>query len=206
MKKFMGTLFLFFSGVYASDSTYTLLVSTWPSHAELYVGERPSNFETEAPFTTPAKLQLPLDSTTVRITLFKPDHVDTTIDIQVKSPRDSYVMLMLQPELDASVIEQQQRLLSKRNRNLWGKRIAWGSSIPLAISGIFAIIAEYQFNAAENYAKRIDNSTIRSGDNFDQMVQKYTDKKKSGKDFRNYAFASLCVGSTLLLTGLILSF
>jgi hypothetical protein len=208
--KYLFCLLFFIStiveGSPAVDSTYTLLISTWPSHAEIYVGERPSDFVNPAPSTTPLKLKLPLDSTLVRITLYKPDYADTTLDVQVKSPRDSYLMFMLQPETDASILEKQQEILDARNRHQWGRKIIWGSTLPFALSGIFALIAQHQFNDAETYADRIENSTIKTGNHFDELVENHTDKKKLGKDFRTYALTSLCIGSAFLVTGLILSF
>ena len=86
MTRILAALVLLASSLYAAeDSTRTLTVSTWPSHADLYLGGRPSSFTKDADFETPARIDVPADSSTLRVTLFKPDYTDTTIDIHLKN-------------------------------------------------------------------------------------------------------------------------
>ena len=74
------------------------------------------------------------------------------------------------------------------------------------VSGILAFFADREFNEAENYGDRIQNSAIRSGDNFDKLVDREASHRKSGKDLRKYAAVSLGAGALLLVTGVVLSF
>ncbi len=190
----------------AEDSSRTLTVSTWPSHADLYLGRRPSSFTEVADFETPARIEVPADSSTLRITLFKPDYTDTTLDIHLKNQGDNYITLMLQPETDLMELDKQQSILSKREKFSAGKKFFIASAVPFMVSGILAFFADREFNEAENYGDRIQNSAIRSGDNFDKLVDREASHRKSGKDLRKYAAVSLGTGALLLVTGVVLSF
>ena len=190
----------------AEDSSRTLTVSTWPSHADLYLGGRPSSFTEGADFETPARIEVPADSSTLRITLFKPDYTDTTLDIHLKNQGDNYITLMLQPETDLMELDKQQSILNKREKFSAGKKFLIASAVPFMVSGILAFFADREFNEAENYGDRIQNSAIRSGDNFDKLVDREASHRKSGKDLRKYAAVSLGAGALLLVTGVVLSF
>lgn len=206
MKLFLCFFILSVSNLFAEefqDSTFNLHVSSFPTHAELYIGERPSSFEIPGSLKTPVTLQIPSDSLWIRLTLFKTEFSDTTLDVSFKQKKgNQYLMIMLSPETNPFLLEKQQDILKKRNQREWGKNLIRTSSIPLIVSGIFAGFSAYYFNQTEQKAKRINNTWIRESSSFEKLVQNHRDDQKKGKSFRNASAVSLGISALLFSTGL----
>ncbi|MBP5247308.1 MAG: hypothetical protein J6Z31_05550 [Fibrobacter sp.] len=200
MKKGIFWILTFYIGIFANDSTgisKTLRISTWPADAEIYVGERPKSFIEESEMKSPDSLKLSMEDSVVRITLFKPGYTDTTIDIHLKAPTKNFVWIELVEETDLDRLEWQEAILGKREGKKIGKIFFGTGFIPLALSGIFAGIAEYKFQNAEDTKEKIEKSLIREGDHYQKLQDDFKDSRQSGKNFRRASFISL--GASALL-------
>ncbi|MDR1759573.1 MAG: hypothetical protein LBR60_03495 [Fibrobacter sp.] len=200
MKKMLFICAVWVSTVFGNDtdSTFRLHLSSFPSHAEVFLGERPASFARQSTLQTPVTLEIPRDSLLFRLTLFKMEFADTTLDVKFKRREgDQYLMIMLSPETSESKLERQQKILDQRRHREWGKNLTKVSAVPLLASLVFAGFSAYHFDQAEQKAKQINRTWIRENNSFNQLTNEFHGEKKKGKDFRNYAAVSL--GLSLLL-------
>ncbi len=188
-----------------SDSTRTLRISTWPSGAELYIGNRPASFARKAPFRSPHELRLESADTVVRATLFKPGYSDTTLDIHVADFPHSFAWIALE-EADLYKIELQEQILDRRKNRQVGKILFASSLVPLALAGTFAAIAESRFQDAEKARKKIENSVIREGKAYRSFERTFSNAKESGKNYRTAAIVSLGFSALFLVSAVIFYF
>lgn len=202
MKKWILGLLLLCLEIEAAESTAdslekTLRISTWPAGAEIYVGNRPNSFIEESSLKSPDSLNLAVQDSMVRVTFFKPGFTDTTIDIHLKDPVKNYVWIELVEETDLDRLEWQEAILGKRENKRIGKILFGSGFLPLALSGIFAGIAEYKFQNADDTRVKIEKSLIREGAHYQKLQDDFKDTRQSGKNFRTASFISL--GASALL-------
>lgn len=190
----------------AADESRSLRLSTWPSHAEIYVGSRPESFAKKSSMTTPEEIPLSEGDTSLRVTFFKPGYSDTTIDIKISLPGKNFLWVELSEESDLDRLDWQNEILEERERKRWGKRFFFSGILPFALSGAFAGIAEWNFQSAENDKRFLEKSLIRSGDNFQSRKEDFHDKRERGEHFRTAAFVSLGIGALLWASAAIFTF
>jgi len=210
IKWILGILFLCVQ-IHAADSTSnrlikTLRISTWPAGAEIYMGNRPKSFIEESKLKSPDSLNLAVEDSILRITLFKPGFTDTTIDIHLKDPAKNYVWIELVEETDLDRLEWQEAILGKRENKHIGKILFRTGFIPLALSGIFAGIAEYKFQSADDKREEIEKSLIREGAHYQKLQDDFKDTRQSGKNFRTATFISLGASALLFAAAAIFYF
>lgn len=211
MRILLISLLIAFSspGIFAADSTVaspsipvtpsakTLRISTWPAGAEVYIGKRPSNFIEASERFSPDSLSLAAEDSVVRVTFFKPGYVDTTLDIHLQAPKKNYVWIELVEETDLDRLEWQEAILHKRENKQIGKILFYSGFGPLALAGVFAGIAEYNFQSADDTRQKIEKSVIREGEHYQKLQDDFDDSRQSGKNFRTAALVSL--GASALL-------
>ncbi len=205
MKKMLFIFAVWVSAVFGndSDSTFRLHLSSFPSHAEVFLGKRPASFARKSTIQTPVTLEIPKDSLLFRLTLFKMEFADTTLDVKFKHREgDQYLMIMLSPEESESKLERQQEILDQRRYREWGKNLTKVSGVPLLASFVFAGFSAYHFEQTKKKAEQINNTRIRENDSFKTLTNDFHDEKKKGKDFRNYAAVSLGISLLLFSAGI----
>jgi hypothetical protein len=184
----------------AADSTAvskSLRISTWPAGAEVYLGDRPSNFIEASERHSPDSLSLTAEDSVVRVTFFKPGYVDTTLDIHLKAPSKNFVWIELVEETDLDRLEWQETILHKRENKKIGKILFYSGFGPLALAGVFAGLAEYNFQSADDSRQKMEKSVIREGEHYQKLQDDFKDSRESGKNFRTGALVSL--GASVLL-------
>lgn len=211
MKKWILGILLLCMEIFAADSTAnhfakTLRISTWPAGAEIYVGKRPTSFLTKSEMISPDSLNLTAADSTLRVTFFKPGYADTTIDIHLKAPTKNFVWIELVEETDLDRLEWQEAILNQRENKRIGKILFGTGFIPLALSGVFAGIAEYKFQSADDTRKKIEKSLIREGDHYQKLQDEFKDTRQSGKNFRTATFISLGASALLFAAAAIFYF
>lgn len=208
MKKVFGFLCFFVSMLLASDfpdSTRTLRISSWPLGAELYLGERPASFVRKSSIKSPHNVPLGSSDSIVRVTLFKPGYSDTTLDIRVSASPQSFAWVELE-EADLDKIEIQEQILDRRKDRQIGKILFASSLLPLSLSGTFAAISSHRFRDADRTRKKIESSVIREGEEYRTFEKKFSEAKKSGKDYRTAAAVSLGFSALFLVSAVIFYF
>lgn len=206
MKRFLGLILLAASALLANDSLRTLRISTWPSDAELFIGEIPETpvrgSEFHSPFTQTVS---PTDSV-VRIKTFKPGYADTLIDIRLTNAQKNFVWIELQEESDMDRLEFQGQILGKRSQRKIGKAMFLSGLVPLALSGAMAGLAAASFHDARDARAKIENSLICEGDHYQGLEKSFDDKKRSGQNFRTASIVSLGVSAILFAVSAVLYF
>ncbi len=203
--RILGILVATLSAGDLPDSARTLRISSWPSGAELYLGDRPGSFVKKAPLGSPCEIRLGRSDTLVRATLFKPGYSDTTLDIRIADFPRSFAWIELQ-EADLDRIELQEQILDRRKNRQVGKVLFASSLVPLALAGTFAALSEAHFHDAEKARKKIENSVIREGDAYRSFERKFSDAKESGKNYRTAAAVSLGFSALFLVSAVIFYF
>ncbi len=208
MKKVFGFLCFFVATLSAgdfSDSAKTLRISSWPLGAELYLGERPGSFVRKSSIKSPYDFRLENSDSIVRVTLFKPGYSDTTLDIRVTASPQSFAWIELE-EADLDKIEIQEQILDRRKKRQIGKILFASSLLPLSLTGTFAAISALRFRDADRAREKIENSVIREGEEYRSFEKKFSDAKKSGKNYRAAAGVSLGFSALFLVSAIIFYF
>ncbi len=189
-----------------APATKTLRISTWPSDAEVYIGERPESFVQKSNRTTPQEIPVSDSDSLIRATFFKPGFADTTIDIQLSAPGKNFVWIELSEESDLDKMEWQKSILQEREKKWTGKILFFSGILPFALSGTFAGLAEWNFHKADEAKESLEHSVIQNGDHFQKWENDFHDKKESGKNFRTAAIVSLGIGALLWTFAAIFTF
>lgn len=193
--------------LFAGESaTKTLRISTWPSDAEIYIGERPESFVRQSRLVTPQEISVSDSDSLIRATFFKPGFADTTIDIRLSAPGKNFVWIELAEESDLDKMEWQKSILQEREKKWTGKILFFSGILPLALSGTFAGLAEWNFHKADEAKESLERSVIQDGERFRKWENDFHDKKESGKNFRTAAIVSLGVGALLWTFAAIFTF
>ncbi len=201
MKKLLFLCILIFCAqLFAKDSIQFHLAS-FPSHADVYIGERPSSFVSKASYETPTKILLEPHSSSIFITLFKENYRDTTIQVHIKANEnnEAFLMVMLQSETNETQLAKQSKILNKRKKKKWAKRLFW-ATVPASILSISQFfIFNYHTHQVEQYSEKIDRTLIRNHPDFKGYVKKTKHHTHHAKNFRTATLLSS--GGTLLLLG-----
>lgn len=207
MIKFLFYFLLFSSLLFAEDSIQFQL-SSFPPHADIYLGSPPNSFSQKAPFSTPATIRLPVDSTQVLVTLFKKDYSDTTIDIKLipNERGEAFLTIMLKQELNESILEQQKKDLFRRAKREYGHMILLGT-IPASVATIInALIMQYHISEAEARSTEIDKNLIRQNEHFKSLKDDFHHHRHHAQNFKRGTLISAVATSLFLIVGCTLSF
>ena len=207
MKKVL-LIFLFFSASLFAEDSIQFQLSSFPPHADIYLGSRPSSFVQRPLYSTPATIRLPLDSTQVLVTLFKKDYADTTIDIKL-SPNEkgeAFITIMLKQELNEKILEQQKKDLFRRAKKDYGKKVLLGT-IPASVATIInVLILQYHIRQAEEISQEIEETIIRQNDHFNSLKDEFRHHKHHAENFKRGTVISAAATSLFLIVGCTLSF
>ncbi|MCF0225015.1 MAG: hypothetical protein HUK20_12160 [Fibrobacter sp.] len=204
MKAFI-LLFLAMAGFASGQSVKYLHVSTIPGNADIYVGSTAPDYGNAPHYTSPSFI--PVEEDHVLLALFKPEFVDTLLDVNIPSHKDtSYIIVSLKQSYDNAFIDKQNSFIAKRARRKAGSLLKWTSIAPFVASALSASVTMYHIGKANDAKKILDNSKIANGKNFNQAKEDFSDYRSYAKTGKNISIGTLAGGVLLLTTGFILSF
>lgn len=206
MKRFLCMIFTLASLAVANDSLHTLRISTWPSDAEIFIGEIPTNLVRESEFHSPLTQTVSPTDSVIRAKIFKPGFSDTILDIRLTNAQKNFVWIELQEETDLDRLEAQAQILGKRSQRNAAKITFLSGLVPLALSGALAGFSASAFQDAKDARAKIENSLIRDGEHYRSLEKSFDDKKRSGQNFRTASIVSLGVSALLFAVSAVLYF
>lgn len=203
---FLFSLFLLTS-IYAKDSVQVHF-SSWPAHADIYMGPRPASFSKKASTSTPTTIRLPQDSSFVTITLFKPNYTDTTLEVKVvpNLNNEAFLFVLLSEESNENKLNTQKRDIAARARRSYGQKILW-CAIPATLATIVnGIVLQYHINEANAISKKIDRTLIRQTGDFNSLKNDFRHHTHLAENFKRGTFISAGATALFLVVGFTLSF
>ncbi|MCQ2105781.1 MAG: hypothetical protein MJZ26_08325 [Fibrobacter sp.] len=193
----------------AEEPKRVLHVSTIPGKTDIYLGNIHPDHSDLPNYRSPSFIEISdndLENGRVLISLFKPEFRDTSIYVAL-SPKDtSYLIVSMTPVYESSVIEDQNRELSKRSRRSFGHKIMLSSIIPFVVSGAAGLITFYEIDQANKAKKNIEETVVSSGDKLKQTQSDFRDYKDNAKLAKKTAIAGAITGLAMLSIGFVLSF
>lgn len=196
-----------FSSLYAKDSLQVHF-SSWPAHADIYIGSRPTSFSKKASFSTPATIKLAQDTPSVTITLFKANYADTTLDVKIipNINNEAFLFVLLSEELNEKKLNIQKRELAARTRRTYGQKLLW-CTIPAAVATIVnGFILQHHINEANATSKKVDRILIRQTDEFKSLKNDSRHHTHLAENFKNGTLFSAGATALFLVVGFTLSF
>lgn len=190
----------------AEDGFRYLHISTNPSYADAYINSVHKEFASNPDYKLPGFIKVPAEDPTVLVTIFKPGFKDTTINVTLSEADTSYLIVSLTPSYDDSYLEFQQKSLSHRARKNIGRKFMIASALPLAASGIAALVAQHDIEQAQKSKDLVEKSVIHEGDGYSKNLEQYGTYRDKASSAKTATFVTLIAGASLLTFGIILSF
>lgn len=188
------------------NTTKYLHISTIPGNADIYVGNTVPDYGSKPDYTSPAFIAVEPGEDQVLVAIFKPEFVDTLIQVSLSAKDTSYLIVSLKQSYDSDQIDFQQKLVSKRAKRSVGKGLMIASVIPFAIAATSSALTLYEISKAEDAKKILKNSAIASGEKYEKAEKDFADRTSTAKTTRKAAIGTAIGGAALLATGFILSF
>lgn len=205
MKKLI-LLLLVFTTLGFCQTRY-LHVSTIPAKADIFIGNTAPDYSKFPDYTSPAFIPVDSSENQILIAIFHPEFVDTLISVNLPTQKDtSYLIVSLKPSYDERQVKRQQKMLTRRNRRNMSKGIMLSSVVPLAVAATSTAISMYQINQAEDARKILKNSSIASGDKYNEAKRDFKDSRSTAKTAKKVAIGSALGAALLLSAGFIISF
>lgn len=204
MNKLLGLLLLLAAALYA-EGERILHVSAWPPNSEVYVGTSRPDYSTEPDYVTPASVKVPRADTTIRITLFKQNFHDTTLDVAIPKLDEAHIMVIMDEEADPEIVERQERAIARRTHKKIGTALMLASIIPFGVAGFTAIKNELANDDARDLKRDLAKHTIES-DETERLKSKLSDKRSAARSYRNATFGCLGAGVAILGLGFYIRF
>jgi hypothetical protein len=154
-----------------------LKVLTNPSEAEVYEDAQPTRSKWYDQLT-PAVFD-GFDRDSIRLTLFKPGFMDTTIRVLLAANKENTVSVDL-TGADPEYQKLQRRFLKQRGQRRLGFRLSLASAVLAACGTAFVFLAQKDYRDAESAKERLDKAVIRTGAEFDATAGENKDKNASG--------------------------
>jgi len=183
-----------------------LQISTNPAGADVYLNTSKPDHASKPDFELPGYIQIPEGESSILVSLFRPEFADTAINIRLSEKDTSYLIVALRPNYDENATQEQYAELSHRYRRSLGHKLLFTSIVPLAVSGVAAIIANYEIGKAKESKDKIENSLIREGDSYTQLNKDFNDFRESAQDAKSVMKFGLILGGTIFAAGIVLSF
>jgi len=181
---------------YSEETTRTRLhISTWPSAAEvaLYNPHSPK----ANPVVSPTIIEIPSDSSTVRVFLFKPGFQSKTLQIKLQDIPDNFLFIHMTAETDSMILETQNDFLRERAHLLWSKRIALASVAPLLYAGLQAWKSADYFAQAKHHKSLAEQSLLTESENYQGLITSFQSDVQNGKQARTKSLWA--IGGTALM-------
>ena len=191
---------------WAEQSFRYLHISTNPSYAEAYINSVHKDFHTNPDYKLPGFIEVPAEEHSVLLTIFKPGFKDTTINVTLSDADTSYLIVSLTPSYDDAYLNYQQKSLAHRARRNVGHKLMIASALPLAVSGIAALVTLNEIDQAQKEKDLTEKSTIRDGDGYNKHLDRYSSYRDKANSAKTVTLTTLIVGASLLTFGVILSF
>lgn len=203
--KTLLALLLFLTAVLHATEERILHVSAWPPNSEVYVGEGRPDYSNEPDYVTPASVKIPRADTSVRITLFKQNFNDTTLDVSLPKLDEAHIMVIMNEEADPEIVEQQERAIARRTHKKIGTAMMFASIIPFGVAAFTAVKNELANRDADDLKDELSKHKIESEET-SRLKEKLGDKRKAARTYRNATFGCLGAGVAILGVGFYIRF
>lgn len=199
MKNLLAVLVLLAAALHANEERL-LHVSAWPPNSEVYVGEEQPDYSNEPDYVTPASVKVPRADSSVRITLFKQNFNDTTIEVKLPKLDEAHLMVIMNEETDPEIVARQERALARRTHKKIGAAMMLASIVPFGVAAVTAVKNELANSDAEDLKKELSKHKIESEET-SRLKEKLGDRRKAARTYRNATFGCLGAGAAILGVG-----
>lgn len=186
-----------------------LHVSTIPSKSDIYVGTTRPDHANMPDHRSPEFIAINEDQKLqgeILLHIFHEGFSDTTLRVKLPAADTSYLVVSLKQSYDEVLLDEQQKILGKRNRRQIGKKMMWASIIPFAVSGTASIFTLYHIHQADKAKREIKNSAFANPENIQPSMDRFDDARDKAKITKATTLTSLAIGTSLLTIGFVLSF
>lgn len=186
-----------------------LHISTIPSNADVYINElKPDH--TKKPSAASSTF-IPIDEKDIQdnqilVSLFKADFNDTTIRVTLSGKDTSYLIVSMRPNYNEELKKEQEKILKKRYNKSFGRKMIFGSFIPLAVSAISGIITYNEIDKANTVKKNMEQNLLGNDEDFSQAQKKFEAHRDKAETAHTVMNVGVSLGLSLLAVGIILSF
>lgn len=179
-----------------------LKITSTPSEAEVYLNAK-RTLNTKPSQLTPA-IFYDITPGKHKISLFKIGYADTIFSIDIKEFETNNFPFDLQELNDDKQIVMQKKFVKQRSQRKSGRIMIFSSIGIAAAGGVLLYLAQQDYNEAMDAKEVLDVSSIKSGPEYERLLNKNSDKKDAGDLKTNisigmFGAAGLCGGLGLVL-------
>ncbi len=186
-----------------------LHISTIPSNADVYINELKPDHSKNPQATS--SMFIPIDEKEIEdnhvlVSLFKADFNDTTIQVTLSDKDTSYLIVSMRPNYNENLKNEQEKVLKKRYNKNFGRKMIFGSFIPLAVSAVSGIITYNEIDKAKTIKKKMEKNLLGNNDDFSQAEKNFKIHRDKAETAHTVMNVGVSLGLSLLAVGIILSF
>lgn len=154
-----------------------LIASSTPGEAEVYLGRLPG-VKVRPDGVTPGVFTLK-GADSLDLTLFKVGYRDTTVRLGISANEENTVSIALQAAVEDAILSQK-HLVRHRSLRRAGKCLVGGGLLLGVAAGVVEVLAQRDYDDAEDAKAWLEKSSIKSGTEWDDKVAENRDKSSSG--------------------------